>query len=439
MTSWLPGKGSSLGDGEELASAPPFEGEIVKPSAQATPYPTTSTPSGYVVPEAGEGSPPALVTTTQPPTDAAAAAGTRTPPVTYGMKPAEVAEMSGPPAAAGAFSAQATSQPTGDVIAAQEGPYAPLAQSEAVGATLQPARATPPADTVAAGFSAAGGTSAGAYPPEQSVGLAPAASETASMPAASPPSAVAAAGTTVQQGAGMQPASAFAAPPAASSFAAANPAGGPSGAAFGQPAAGPPTGSAFSQRSAVPQGSTAESAVAGSRYAAAPGSRFGGTFSPPSGQAEGAAGFSQQPADQAESAPTFRDQAPTGAPWQATEEPAGNQSPQMSAWSNSDAAPPAAATAANAADVQDGGEVFGDPGGVSRFGQTAPETSPPAAAQQSPGDGARPRRRPDPMYRPAGTSSYQISEPIFSDEPTSQSPVQMATFEEPLAEPTQRD
>ena len=41
MASWLPSRGSSLGEGEELASAPPFEGEIVKPSAQATPYPTT--------------------------------------------------------------------------------------------------------------------------------------------------------------------------------------------------------------------------------------------------------------------------------------------------------------------------------------------------------------------------------------------------------------
>ena len=30
MASWLPSRGSSLGEGEELASAPPFEGEIVK-------------------------------------------------------------------------------------------------------------------------------------------------------------------------------------------------------------------------------------------------------------------------------------------------------------------------------------------------------------------------------------------------------------------------
>jgi len=413
----------------------------VKPSAQATPYPTTSTPSGYVVPEAGEASPPALVSTTQAPADVAAAAATRTPPVTYGMKPAEVAAMSGSPAAAGAFSAQATSQPTGEAIAAQEGPYAPLAQSGAAGTTMQPARATPPADTVAAGFSAAGGTSTGAYPPEQSVGLAPAASETVSMPAASPPSAVVAAGTTVQQGAGMQPASAFTAPPAESAFAAADPSGGPSGSAFGQPAAGPPAGSAFGQQAAVPQGSTADAAVAGSRYAAAPGSRFGGTFPPPSGQVEGAAGFQQPPAGQAESSLTVREQASPEAPWQATVEPAGNQSPQMSAWSNSDAAPAAAATAAQASDVQvqNGGAAFEAPGGISRFGQTDPETPPPAASHQSPGGSARPQRRPDPMYRPAGTSSYQISEPIFPDEPASRSPVQMATFEEPLAERPQRD
>ncbi len=176
MTSWLPGRGSSLGEGEELASAPPFEGEIVKPSAQATPYPTTSTPQGYVVPEANEATPPALVSTSQPPADAAVA--TSTPPITYGMKPAEVAAISGASGAAAAIAPGAGNLSAADTIAAQEGPYAPLTGSGPA------ATATPPADTVVAGFSAAGGTSAGAYPPEQTVGLAPPASETVSMPAA---------------------------------------------------------------------------------------------------------------------------------------------------------------------------------------------------------------------------------------------------------------
>ena len=389
MASWLPGGGSSLGEGEELASAPAFEGEVVKPSAQATPYPTTSTPQGYVVPEAGEATPPALVSTSQPPADAAVAA--RTPPITYGMKPAEVAAISGGPQAAGAIAPGAVSQPAADTIAAQDGPYAPL------GGPAAAVSAPPPADTVAAGFSAAGGTSAGAYPPEQSVGLAPAASETVAMPA-SPPAA--ATGFGAQPTAPPQPSSAFAAaPPAAaagSAFSVAEPAPPSGGSAFGATAApqeaAPPV-SAFGQQAAVPQGSVADSPVAGSRYAAATGSRFGGPLPPPAA-----------PADQAA---------------------------QASAWSAAETAPQASFGSPPA---EANGAAFDVAGDGDAIGQATPDAFGASASQQQSDGNARPKRRPDPMYRPAGTSSSRTSEPIFSDEPASQSPVQMATFEEPVAE-----
>ncbi len=389
MASWLPSRGSSLGEGEELASAPPFEGEIVKPSAQATPYPTTSTPQGYVVPEANEATPPALVSTSQPPADAAVA--TRTPPITYGMKPTEVAAISGATGAAEAIAPGAVNVPAADTIAAQEGPYAALGGSGAA------ATATPPADTVVAGFSAAGGTSAGAYPPEQAVGIAPPASETVSMPAA-------------PAGYGSQPTTPTAAPsalatsPAAaagSSFAAADPAPPTGGSAFGAmaaPQAAPPTASAFGQQAAVPQGSAADSSVAGSRYAAATASRFGGPLPPPAAPAEPAAQFSALSAA------------------------------EMSAAE----AAPQAAFGGRAAEAN--GSTFDAPGGVGDGGLATPDAFGVTTPPQQPEDGGRPKRRPDPMYRPAGTSSYRSSEPIFSDEPASHSPVQMATFEEPVAE-----
>lgn len=429
MTSWLPGRGSSLGEGEELASAPPFEGEIVKPSAQATPYPTTSTPQGYVVPESGEASPPALVSTNQPAADVAATTASRTPPVTYGMKPAEVAALSDAPAAAGTMAAPGAAPPV-DVVAAQEGPYAPLGSPAAAGA------ASPPVDTVAAGFSAAGGTSVGAYPPEQTVGVAPAASETVTMPAAAP--------------AGAGPSSAFAAAPPASgsssgsAFAmadstAAAEATASGGSAFttqpAPPTAGP-TVSAFGQQAAVPQGSSAESPVAGSRYAAVEGSRFGGPLPPPASPSpEVSSGFSPPPA--AFESTVASQPPPAGnAPWNSTSaEPPAEPPGQMSSWSTPEA--PAgqafgAAASRSAFDTAGSGDSVSQPQ-PEAFGSSGGQPS-----SQPPADRSRPQRRPDPMYRPAGTSSYRTSEPIFSDEPASQSPVQMATFEEPILEPPQQ-
>ena len=47
--SWWPLTGTSNAEKEKLATAPLFEANPKKPSESATPYPTTSTPNGYVV------------------------------------------------------------------------------------------------------------------------------------------------------------------------------------------------------------------------------------------------------------------------------------------------------------------------------------------------------------------------------------------------------
>ncbi|MDA9718670.1 hypothetical protein N9U65_04275 [Planctomycetaceae bacterium] len=73
-------------DPATLAEAPAFEGDTTKPSANAQPYPTTSTPDSYVLqandqslPDgAGDQSAPDMVATTTPPSQ---------PPVTYGSTP----------------------------------------------------------------------------------------------------------------------------------------------------------------------------------------------------------------------------------------------------------------------------------------------------------------------------------------------------------------
>ena len=44
---WAFGMGGP--DPATLADAPPFEGDITKPSATATPYPTTATPESYAL------------------------------------------------------------------------------------------------------------------------------------------------------------------------------------------------------------------------------------------------------------------------------------------------------------------------------------------------------------------------------------------------------
>lgn len=138
-SSWWASGGSS--DPAKLASAPPFEetssgeGGVAKPSSMASPYPTTTTPQGYVMNEAtaAPAASPAMARASAnqlpnyPSTDDAA-------PVTYGqpapapMTYPDTAEMAGT-AAAGAAAA---------AVAAQTGPYATLPT-----ATQPPAAMTP--------------------------------------------------------------------------------------------------------------------------------------------------------------------------------------------------------------------------------------------------------------------------------------------------------
>jgi hypothetical protein len=128
--------------GNGLAAAPTFEGDATKPSATAKPYPTTSTPQGYVLD--GSGGPPVA--------DAA--------PVTYGVTPpptaapANLAQWSPPAAAAPAAGGAGA-------IAPQVGPYA----------TNTAVPASPPAAPVAANEPAA---ALAAVPPMSPAAVAPA-------------------------------------------------------------------------------------------------------------------------------------------------------------------------------------------------------------------------------------------------------------------------
>jgi hypothetical protein len=273
-------------------------GDLVKPSSTATPYPTTSTPGAYNL--AGAGTTPA----TASPAAAAPASA-----VTYGTTP--------PPAVAPAAPAVVASA-TPAATPAQVGPYSML---PAASPTPAPSSALAPAPAVAAGE-----------------------------PAAFPETA------------GYEPASRFAAAPAAG--AAAAPVAGSRYAAA--PAAATVEGSpgryADVPAAAVASGSAAEGPAA-SRYAAASGSRFG---------------------------------PPTDAPASFTPAPP----------------PPAAPVAA----------PLGAP--------AVPAASQPAG----PTDPARSIRRPDPGYRPAGTSSYRPSGALLADGPPAPQPgapadVQSAAFE----------
>lgn len=117
--------GQKTTDPDRLSSAPAFAGDVPKPSATAKPYPTTSTPEAYSLPDAGA--------------QAATAPGGVPAAVTYGSTPppAELAKAAPPPQAA-------TTAP----IAAQVGPYAASAG------------ALPPETTAAASNPASGWTSA---------------------------------------------------------------------------------------------------------------------------------------------------------------------------------------------------------------------------------------------------------------------------------------
>ena len=317
--SWWTFGGTPKAEAESLASAPPYGGDIKKPSESAKQYPTTSTPSGYVI--TGTGSPSDAVAqqfqTAQPQA-----------PVVYGTTPPPQAT----PAAAVAAVPAATppQQPASSSIAPQVGPYGPLA-----GDTIPPpGQPLPPISpsTTPSMATTPGMASMPSTPAESA--LPNTAYSNFSAPAASP------VGVAPP---GPRMADARAADPAAAIPAAALPA---EAAAYG-----------------------------GSRYSGGSGSRFSGaeaaSFSPPA---------------------AYSTPAETGYPAPAAVSPFG--------------APPA-----------------------------VPPSAVPAAAPATPGllqPSAQPVRRPDPVYRPGGTSSYRPSRAILADDSAPQSPdVRTASYEEP--------
>lgn len=304
-------------DADKLSAAPPFAGDVKKPSESATPYPTTSAPNAYSMADAAAGQSPAqpagpspaaeptaITYGTRPEIPAATtmAAGTVTPP------PARVADV--PPSL----------QPSSPQIAPQVGPYAGLANASPSAAAAS--AAPPPA-------SAAPTVPFASAPPA---------------PAMSPAAA------------GGFPATAGYEPAAPGRF------------------ADPPVGAAAT--GATPPPLATETLTPPTRYASASGSRFGGSV-PATG---GAAMVPPAPA----ASPT----------WQAT--PAASSPPPVT--SPLPSAPP----------------LPGAP----------PLPTPPANA---------PPRRPDPGYRPGGTSSYRPTRAILVDTAPASAPVvQPASFEEEL-------
>jgi collagen type IV alpha len=140
-SSWSMFGGSSKDSGK-LAAAPAFEGDATKPSVNAKPYPTTSTPEGYVLDGAngrgatGPGAAPAapadaIVYGSAPP-----AAATPESAVPGGYR---TAATPGPASVAGADTPMSS-------IVPQVGPYA--ASTPATPAALETASAPPPADVV---------------------------------------------------------------------------------------------------------------------------------------------------------------------------------------------------------------------------------------------------------------------------------------------------
>jgi hypothetical protein len=331
---WTFGGGKS--DAGTLAAAPPYEGDIQKPSEIAKPYPTTSTPSGYVI--SGSSGAAGLAAQGQSPQPTAPVVYGTAPPAPA-LPPASTAALPSAPPVSGGPSVGGSS------FGPQVGPYATLA-----GDTIPPpGQPLPPI----------GPSSMPAMPAETPL---PGLATSAFPPAAAPPQAAAYDPATTRMAD-----SRFSAPAAAVAAPAAAP---------GSPAAISPPVSA--PLAAEPAG------AGGSRYGSGSGSRFGGpaeaTF-PNSGYA---AGPSASPASY-------------GRP----DEPL--------------PATPAAPFSAPA----------------------TPPTATPATPAGTPGllqPSSPPVRRPDPAWRPGGTSSYRPSRSILADDAAPAADgVRTAAFEEPAA------
>jgi len=317
--------GTPKADADALASAPPYGGDIKKPSESAKQYPTTSTPSGYVI------------TGTASPSDAVAQqfqAAQQQAPVVYGTTPPALPAAT---AVAAAPSSAIPQQPAPTSIAPQVGPYAALA-GDSIPPPGQPLPPISPSTT-----SSNPGT-----PSMAGAGM------------ASMPSMTATPAETALPNTGYSNFSA----PTASPIPTASPAPRMADARAADPAAAIPA-------AALP---VEQPAYGGSRYPTSTGSRFGSaeaaSFSP-------AAGF-----------PPASSAAPTEAGF-----------------------PPPAAVA-----------PLGSPATVS-----PPASAAPGLLQPS----AQPVRRPDPGYRPGGTSSYRTSRTILADDSAAPAAVRTASYDEP--------
>jgi len=314
--SWWTFGGGPKAEADALASAPPYGGDIKKPSESAKPYPTTSTPNGYVM--AG----------TAPPADTpsqAIPAAVAQAPVVYGTTRPPVAAAPAAPTATAAVST-----PPSSAIAPQVGPYSSAGASVGGDQIPPPGQPLPPiAPSMPSPMpSMAGGPG---------------------MAATTPPPVAADVGTPAAGYSSFQSPSAAASPPPRLADSRAS-----------DPAAAIPA-------AALP---VEPAAVGGSRYSSAAGSRF----------SAGGEAASFSPA--------------VAVPPPAYDRPAESMLPP--------AAPPAGVS----------------PG-------VMPAT--PGLLQPSPG----PVRRPDPGYRPGGTSSYRPSRVILADDaaPASNT-VRTAAYEE---------
>lgn len=184
--SWWTLGGGGKADVGTLAAAPPYEGDIKKPSETAKPYPTTSTPNGYVI--TGSSGAAGLASQTQSPQPTA--------PVVYGSAPPSL-----PPASTAALppapSGSAGPAPGGSALGPQVGPYASLAGDTIpppgqplppIGPSSMPATpAVVPAEAPLPGM--AGSAFPAATPPSQASAFDPAAARMADArfaPAAAP-------------------------------------------------------------------------------------------------------------------------------------------------------------------------------------------------------------------------------------------------------------
>lgn len=206
--------GGTGDDPAALASAPTTPTDVTKPSAAAKPYPTTTTPEGYVVENAQRAGQSQVATTSpqpQPPAESAV--------VTYGTKPPAPVE---PPAAAPQIAASSGATGGLSSITPQVGPYGSVPGAAAPADQSLPSSSGGFASAAPAAAPAAAGAAFGAalQPEGAPTRVADArGAESWGTPAASPPPPTA--GDSRYGGTGSRfSGGAVAAPAAAASFAA---------------------------------------------------------------------------------------------------------------------------------------------------------------------------------------------------------------------------